>query len=104
MRGLPTNCFFDQWSTPSDPTLYVAFAGRGIVKISGLGLDGGVILLSAAPVEEEVHSSPVERPPRTVVTADGRSGTAEFMPDGRVMVTVNGEEPRVMEDDEITVI
>jgi hypothetical protein len=104
MRGLPTNCFFDQWSTPSDPALYVAFAGRGIVKISGLGLDGGVILLSAEQVEEEVQSSPVERAPRAVVTADGLSGTAEFLPDGRVMVTVDGEEPRVMEDDDITVV
>ena len=33
MRGLPTNCFFDQFSVPSDPSLYVGFAGRSIVKI-----------------------------------------------------------------------
>ena len=40
MRGLPTNCYFDWSSVPSDPSLYVGFAGRSIVKISDLGLWG----------------------------------------------------------------
>jgi hypothetical protein len=36
LRGRPSNCYFDWISNPSDPALYVSFAGRGIVKISGL--------------------------------------------------------------------
>jgi hypothetical protein len=35
LRGRPSNCYFDWISNPSDPALYVSFAGRGIVKISG---------------------------------------------------------------------
>jgi len=34
MRGRPSNCYFDWISSPSDPALYVSFAGRSIVKIS----------------------------------------------------------------------
>ena len=49
IAGLPTNSLFDQWSTPWDPSLYVGLAGRGILKISELGLGGGVILRTAAP-------------------------------------------------------
>jgi hypothetical protein len=36
LRGRPSNCYFDWISQPSDPALYVSFAGRSIVKISGL--------------------------------------------------------------------
>jgi hypothetical protein len=35
MRGRPSNCYFDFASDPSNPALYVSFAGRSIVKISG---------------------------------------------------------------------
>ena len=35
MRGRPSNCYFDFVSDPSNPALYVSFAGRSIVKISG---------------------------------------------------------------------
>jgi hypothetical protein len=34
LRGRPSNCYFDWISNPSDPALYVSFAGRSIVKIS----------------------------------------------------------------------
>ncbi|HEV7703242.1 MAG TPA: VCBS repeat-containing protein, partial [Gemmatimonadaceae bacterium] len=34
MRGRPSNCYFDWISNPSDPALYVSFAGRSIVKIT----------------------------------------------------------------------
>ena len=36
LRGRPANCYFDWISQPSNPALYVSFAGRSIVKISGL--------------------------------------------------------------------
>ena len=36
LRGRLSNCYLDWISTPSDPTLYVSFAGRGIVKINAL--------------------------------------------------------------------
>jgi len=36
MRGRPLSCYYDRMSNPTDPALYVAFAGRSIVKISGL--------------------------------------------------------------------
>ncbi|MGB6109550.1 MAG: hypothetical protein WBG35_00405, partial [Acidobacteriaceae bacterium] len=38
MAGRPANCYFDSISTPSDPALYVSFAGRSVVKISDLPL------------------------------------------------------------------
>jgi hypothetical protein len=34
LRGRPSNSYFDWISNPSDPALYVSFAGRSIVKIS----------------------------------------------------------------------
>jgi hypothetical protein len=34
MRGRPANCYYDWISTPSLPTLYVSFAGRGVVRLS----------------------------------------------------------------------
>ena len=34
LRGRPSNCYFDWITNPSDPALYVSFAGRSIVKIS----------------------------------------------------------------------
>ncbi len=36
LRGRPSNCYYDWITVPFDPTLYVGFAGRSIVKISGL--------------------------------------------------------------------
>src|SRR5262249_721907 len=35
LRGRPANCYFDWISNLDDPALYVSFAGRSIVKISG---------------------------------------------------------------------
>ena len=35
LRGRPANCYFDNASDPKEPALYVSFAGRSIVKISG---------------------------------------------------------------------
>ena len=34
--GRPSNCYFDWISVPSDPALYVGFAGRSLVKIDQL--------------------------------------------------------------------
>jgi hypothetical protein len=36
LAGRPANCYYDAFSTPEDPALYVAFAGRGLVKITQL--------------------------------------------------------------------
>jgi hypothetical protein len=36
LRGLPVSCYYDRFSNPTDPALYVGFAGRGVVKISSL--------------------------------------------------------------------
>jgi hypothetical protein len=41
LPGQPTNCYYD-WISPTSPSLYVAFGGRGLVKITGLLL--GVIV------------------------------------------------------------
>jgi hypothetical protein len=37
--GRPANCYYDWISNSADPALYVAFAGRSIVKISDLPLN-----------------------------------------------------------------
>ena len=34
--GRPSNCYYDWISVPSDPALYVGFAGRSLVKIDQL--------------------------------------------------------------------
>ena len=103
MRGLPTNCFFDQWSAPSDPSLYVGFAGRGIVKIGELGLGGGVILHAAMPAAEPAPA-PLERPTIRVRIADGRLGAAEIAPDRRFFVTLDDGRTVVVDVDEVTVL
>jgi hypothetical protein len=36
LSGRPTNCYYDWVSNPSERALYVAFAGRSVVKISPL--------------------------------------------------------------------
>jgi hypothetical protein len=89
MRGLPTNCFFDQTSNPSDPSLYVGFAGRGIVKISDLGLGGGVILSTTTPTPAEPEPNRLTRSTVRVRTADGRLGRAEAGPDGILFITLD---------------
>ena len=104
MRGLPTNCFFDWTTTPSDPSLYVGFGGRGIVKISDLGLDGGVILRHTATPVAETEPGPVDRPTIRVRTADGRMGTAEAAPDGRFFVTLEDGRSIMVNIDDVTVL
>jgi hypothetical protein len=103
MRGLPTNCFFDQWSAPSDPSLYVGFAGRSIVKISDLGLGGGVILVTTTPAPA-TEPGPLERPTTRVRIADGRLGTAEAGPDERFFVSLDDGQSIVVDADEVTVL
>jgi hypothetical protein len=103
MRGLPTNCFFDWSSAPSDPSLYVGFAGRGIVKISDLGLGGGVILHTAMPAAE-TEPGPLDRPTTRVRTADGRLGTAEAAPDGRFFITLDDGPSVVIDVGDVTVL
>jgi hypothetical protein len=103
MRGLPTNCYFDWSSAPSDPSLYVGFAGRGIVKINELGLGGGVILQTAMPAPE-TELGPMERSTTRVRTADGRLGTAEAAPDRRFFITLDDGRSIVADADDVTVL
>ena len=44
MAGRPANCYYDRISNPANRALYVAFAGRGIVKISPLPTDGPILV------------------------------------------------------------
>ncbi|WP_243422670.1 FG-GAP-like repeat-containing protein [Micromonospora globispora] len=79
MRGRPANCYFDWISQPSDPALYVSFAGRSIVKISGFG--------------------PRRRPP--VRTADGHVGTTRPLPDDRVLLELDDGRSLVVDADQL---
>ena len=81
----------------------MGFAGRGIVKISELGLGGGVILREAAPVPE-AEPGPMERPTTRVRVADGRLGTAEAGPDERFFVALDDGQFIVAGVDEATVL
>ena len=103
MRGLPTNCFFDQWSVPSDPSLYVGFAGRGIVKIGDLGLRGGRKLQTATP-GIQAENRPVERLTARIRTGDGQLGTAEIAPDERFFVTLDDGPSVVVDVGDVTVL
>ena len=100
MRGLPTNCFFDRWSAPSDPSLYVGFAGRGIVKIR---LREDVILLTEIS-DAETEPGPLERPTTRVRIADGRLGTAEAGPDKRFFIILDDGQSVVIDAGEVTVL
>jgi len=102
MRGLPCNCFFDWVTAPSDPSLYVGFGGRGIVRISDLGL-GGVILHGVTPAAETEPAS-LERAMMRVKIADGRLGSAEIGPDGHMFVTLDDGSSLMAADDEVTVV
>ena len=100
MRGLPTNCFFDQWSEPSNPSLYVGFAGRSIVKI-GLGKD---VIPLAESADAEPEPGPLERPTARVRIADGRLGSAEAGPDDRFFITLDDGQSIVAEVGEVTLV
>jgi len=71
LRGRPSNCYFDWISNPSDPALYVSFAGRGIVKITAFA---NIIL----------------RPQRQNIKAvESHAGSTQAMPDNRVLLTLD---------------
>lgn len=103
MRGLPSNCYFDWVSAPSDPSLYVGFGGRGIVKISDLGLGGGVILHAAMPAAE-TEPAPPDRPTTRIRTADGRLGTAEAAPDERLFITLDDGRTILVDAGDVTLV
>ena len=71
LRGRPSNCYFDWISNPSDPALYVSFAGRSIVKITAFA---NIIL----------------RPQRQNIKAiESHAGSTQAMPDNRVLLTLD---------------
>jgi photosystem II stability/assembly factor-like uncharacterized protein len=102
IRGRPANCYFDWVSGPSDPALYVSFAGRSIVKISGFATTGAQPATSATPArfEDRPPASPDLRQP-PVRTKDGQVGTAQAMPDDHVLVTLDDGRSFVIDADEL---
>ena len=90
LRGRPANCYFDWISQPADPALYVSFAGRSIVKISGFARNDG-------PLSD--LSTGQRRP--TVRTADGHTGTTQPLPDERVLVVLDGGRSLVVDADRL---
>ncbi len=96
LRGRPANCYYDQVSDPADPALYVSFAGRGVVRITGFAATGAA-RATAVPARFE---DPSPDPPRSLVrTSDGRIGAAQARPDGRASVTFDDGQAVVDADD-----
>ncbi|MGC4875715.1 FG-GAP-like repeat-containing protein [Micromonospora sp. DT43] len=103
VRGRPANCYFDCVSNPADPALYVSFAGRSIMRISGFAVTGPVAATSATPAVFEDHPPASSDLRRSLVrTRDGQVGTAQAMPDDRVLVTFDDGRSIVVDADEIT--
>ena len=93
MRGRPTNCYFDWISEPSDPALYVSFAGRSIVKVSGFASgDGRPPAVAqgttrATPTDQARNAADIR--PSRIRTADGEAGSTQPMPDDRVLIILD---------------
>jgi hypothetical protein len=104
MRGLPTNCFFDRYSEPSNPSVYVGFAGRSIVKIGDLGLGGVILRPAIATAKIDAPAALAERSVIRIRTADGRAGVAEALPDDRFRVTFDDGDSRVVKASEVTIL
>ncbi len=105
MRGRPANCYFDWVSQPSDPALYVSFAGRSIVKISGFVPQ--IILRSAetpaaAAPERRASRTPAAAPLPRVRTRDGRTGTTQALPDDRLLIILEDGTSFVVGIDRLT--
>jgi hypothetical protein len=103
IRGLPANCYFDRYSRPSSPSLYVGFGGRSIMKIGDLGGGGGVILHAVAPAAD-TETPPVPRRVTRIRIADGRLGVAEVAPDDRLFVTLDDGESLLVKAETVTVL
>jgi hypothetical protein len=104
LRGRPANCYFDSVSQPADPALYVSFAGRSIVKITGFATGVSFAATSSvspsAPASAPAPAAPAARP-TPVRTTDGRVGTAEALPDDRLLVTFDDGHTLVVEADQL---
>jgi hypothetical protein len=105
LRGRPANCYFDRISQSGDPALYVSFAGRSIVKISGFAQ---VIIFS--PESRFDHGEPGSEPAAAVESpgpqsllrsGDERPGTARALPDARVLITFADGSSRIVDADEL---
>ncbi len=103
IRGRPANCYFDWISQPSDPAVYVSFAGRGIVKISGLTpqsvRESVVTRAVAAPEPRAARAAPPRQP--VVRTGDGQVGTTQALPDERVLITLEDGRSFVVDTDQL---
>jgi hypothetical protein len=82
----------------------VSFAGRSIVKITGFAT--GVILSATPSVPASAPalasaSVASTAPPTPVRTTDGRVGTAEALPDDRLLVTFEDGHTLVVEADQL---
>ncbi|GAB3061635.1 VCBS repeat-containing protein [Micromonospora schwarzwaldensis] len=99
LRGRPANCYYDPISNPADPALYVSFAGRSIVRISGFAATG----VAAAGTTPARFADASPEPRRTPVrTPDGRVGTAQARPDGRAAVTFDDGRTAVVDAADLT--
>ncbi|SCG79626.1 FG-GAP repeat domain-containing protein, partial [Micromonospora humi] len=99
LRGRPANCWYDPISDPADPALYVSFAGRSIVKISGFAPTGAEPIPA---VPARFSDAPAEPRRAQVHTRDGRAGTAQARPDGRASVTFDDGRSAVVDADDLT--
>jgi len=105
LRGRPANCYYDWVTAPTDPALYVSFAGRSLVKITGFARTGAAAsAVVASPVvasPAEPATNPTPTPLARVRTADGQVGTARAMPDNRVEVTLDDGRTIIVDEHEL---
>ncbi|MFI2711487.1 FG-GAP repeat domain-containing protein, partial [Micromonospora sp. NPDC018662] len=99
LRGRPANCYYDPVSNPADPALYVSFAGRSIVRISGFAATGAA---AAGTTPARFDDAPSESRRTPVRTRDGRVGTAQARPDGRAAVTFDDGRSAVVDAADLT--
>ena len=103
IRGRPANCYFDWISQPSDPALYVSFAGRSIVRVRGFAPQAARESASsravAAPERRAVRPPAAQQ--SRIRTRDGGVGTTQAMPDERVLVTFDDGRTLVVDADQL---
>ncbi|MFI5833981.1 hypothetical protein ACIA5A_09935 [Micromonospora sp. NPDC051300] len=98
LRGRPANCYHDPISNPADPALYVSFAGRSIVRITGFAPTGA----GPTPAVPARFSDAPPEPRRTWVrTGDGQAGVAQARPDGRASVTFDDGRSAIVDADDL---
>jgi hypothetical protein len=106
MRGRPANCYFDWISVPADPALYLSFAGRSIVKISGfvrrvIGQPTAEQADRPQPATGNGGEEPADTRRLRIRTVDGRTGVTLPMPDDRMLITLDDGQSIIVETDRL---